>query len=32
MDSVGGGCKIFERLKGEGCGRSGVVLSGVFGQ
>ena len=28
MNSVSGGGKIFERLKGEG---SGVVLSGVFG-
>ena len=31
MNSVGGGGKIFERLKGEGCEGSGVVLSGVFG-
>ena len=31
MNSVGGGGKIFERLKGERCEGSGVVLSGVFG-
>ena len=31
MNSVCGGGKIFERLKGEECEGSGVVLSGVFG-
>ena len=31
MNSVSGGGNISERLKGEGCEVSGVVLSGVFG-
>ena len=31
MNPVGGGGNTFERLKGEGCEVSGVVLSGVFG-